>query len=436
MSEQSRHYLVLGAGRSGRAAIELLRRLGARVRVYDRDPRRLEDLPLDVARVSGGALPDLDGYDGVVTSPGIAVPEHPGLMPEIDLAAPHIHTPVIGVTGTNGKSTTVVLTGEMLRRSGLAVPIGGNLGDPLCALVGAPADALVAELSSFQLELARALHVQIGVLLNLAPDHLDRHGSLEAYGEAKARLLALQRATDTLIVNLDDGWARETARRAAGRVLGFSTRTVLERGACLEGEELVLRDPDGRELLRVPREKLSDACRATVENALASMLAASLAGATPEAIRERLECFAGLPHRGRLVCVRRGVRYVDDSKATNPAAAARSLSSQPRGCVWIAGGRNKGLDLATLADAAEGLRAAIFFGESRSALAAAVPNASEIVEVPSLEQAVAAAAERAVRGTTVLLAPACASHDQFASFEERGRRFAELARALPEEAPC
>jgi UDP-N-acetylmuramoylalanine--D-glutamate ligase len=434
MTYEGQNVLVLGLGRSGVAAVRLLRRHGARVSAYDRDPARLGEIEPEVERLSGPTPPNFDAFDRVVTSPGFPAAPHPKLQPEIDVAAPHLKAPLIGITGTNGKSTTAVLIGEMLRRSGLAVPIGGNLGDPLCELVDTPADLLVAELSSFQLEHARVLHVQTGVLLNLAADHLDRHGTLEAYGAAKAKLATLQRQTDTLIVNLDDPWARRVGEGAIARTLGFSA-SPLDHGAFLDGRDLVL-IYDGKELVRLAQEKLSTACRAPVTNALASMLAASVAGATPEAIRAVLESFEGLPHRARLVSLRQRVRYVDDSKATNPTAAATSLASQPQGTIWIAGGRNKGLDFEPLAVAAGGMRAAILFGEARRELAATLEDVIEIVEVESLEEAVKAAAERALPGGTVLLAPACSSFDQFSSFEERGRRFAELVRALPERDPC
>ncbi len=370
----------------------------------------------------------------MVTSPGFPARPHPKLIPEIDLAAPHLSAPLIGVTGTNGKSTTAVLIGEMLRRSGFTVLIGGNLRDPLTSLVGVPADRLVVELSSFQLEHARELRVHVGVLLNLAPDHLERHGTLEAYGAAKARLAALQRRDDTLIVNLDDAWARGVGEGAVAQTLGFSQKSRLAHGAGIDGKDLVLYE-GGQEQLRLASDSLAPACRISVANTLAAMLAAHAAGARREAIRTVSESFEGLPHRAHLVCIRGRVRYVDDSKATNPAAAATSLKSQPSTTLWIAGGRNKGLDFAPLAQAVQNVRTAILFGEAAAELAAAL-GATPLVRVGSLNEAVALAAERALPGDTVLLAPACSSLDQFTSFEERGRRFAELARALPEEAAC
>ena len=435
MTDVEEKILILGMGKSGVAALQLLKREPARITLYDRDPARLEGLGAGIEKLSGPELPELGAFDRIIVSPGIRVPSHPNLQPEIDLAALYLKAPVIGVTGTNGKSTTAVLIGEMLRRSGLAVPIGGNLGDPLCSLVDAPADAVVVELSSFQLEHAAALRVQTGVLLNLSPDHLDRHGSIEAYGAAKARLATLQQAGDSLIVNLDDPWARDVGATAVARTLGFSATERQESGACVEDRDLVLRE-GGREVLRIALEKLSPACRTPIDNALASTLAASVAGASPEAIRALLESFEGLPHRARLVAVRQRVRYVDDSKATNPHAAMISVGSQPQGTIWILGGRNKGLDLSPLAEAAAGTRAIILYGEAATDLAAVFEDAVDVVRVETLDQAVKEASARALPGGTVLLAPACSSFDQFASFEDRGQHFIELTRGLPESSGC
>ena len=423
--------LVLGAGRSGRAALRLLVARGARVTLYDRDPASAADLPDGIECLHGPVPPPFDAFDRVVQSPGVPAAPHPRLVPEVDLAAAELQGPLVGVTGTNGKSTTSVLIGEMLEQSGLSVAVGGNLGTALCELVDEKADWLVAELSSFQLEHARAVRARVAVLLNLAPDHLDRHGSLEAYGRAKARLAELQESAGVLVVNADDSWARGVAERSAARVLRFSTRAPCRPGGFLEGDELVIALPDDAEL-RIPTEALSHASRTPLQNALAAAVTAAACGASPTATRAVLTGFEGLPHRGALVCVRGGVRFVDDSKATNPAAAVQSLAAQPQPIVWIAGGRNKGLDLAALAPAARAVRAALVIGEAAPELADALRPATEVVEVGTLAEAVREAARRAGPGGSVLLAPACTSLDQFASFEERGARFAELARALPD----
>jgi UDP-N-acetylmuramoylalanine--D-glutamate ligase len=433
MSYAGQNVLVLGLARSGRAAVELLLRAGARVCAYDRKPEALAGLPLAVEAFCAEAPPDFARFDKVIASPGVPVAASEKLVPEVDLAAEFLDAPLVGVTGSNGKSTTTVLIGQMLEASGFDTGVGGNLGTPLCALVDRGHTRIVAELSSFQLEHARRLRASVAVLLNLAPDHLDRHTSLAAYGAAKARLAELQREDDWLVVNRDDAWARAVGERSPAHVLGFSIEERLASGACLDGDSIVVAR-DGEIGLRVPLDELSAASRRPVANALAAALAARLAGATPEAIRATLARFEGLPHRLRDVCVRGGVRYVDDSKATNPAAAVASLLAQSAPIVWLAGGRNKGLAFDDLADAAvrARVRRVLVYGESAADLESALAGAVPVERVATLAEAMARATGCALPGDVVLLAPACASFDQFKSFEERGQRFAELARALPD----
>jgi UDP-N-acetylmuramoylalanine--D-glutamate ligase len=421
--------LVLGLGLSGRAACRLLVRLGVEVVGYDRNPDQGHDLEGLAGRLSGPDLPDFDGFARIVQSPGVEVPPDPRVVPEIELAAEHIEAPILGITGTNGKSTTTALVGEMLRESGFKPATGGNLGTPLSELVGAPADRIVAELSSFQLEHAHRFDTAVAVLLNLAPDHLDRHGSVEAYGAAKARLAELQGSDGVTVYNADDPWASEVAGRCSGRTIPFSVQRALPEGASLDGDALRIL-LDGETVLSVALDRLSEAARLPVDNAVASAAAARAAGATHEGIARALERFRGLPHRVRPVCTRGGVRYVDDSKATNPSAAARSLGAQSGRIVWIAGGRNKGLDFAPLRDAVSEVRVAVLCGEAALDLQHVLEGTCQIVLTRTLEEAVNAAAEYARPDDTVLLAPACASHDEFASFEERGKRFEELTLAL------
>jgi UDP-N-acetylmuramoylalanine--D-glutamate ligase len=430
VSRAERTVLVIGLGRSGRAAAELLAREGARVVGYDRDPARLQALPAGVIGVSGDAPPAYDAFDAVIASPGVPLAAHPKLVPEVDLAAERLRAELVGVTGTNGKSTTTVLIGEMLREAGFPTEVGGNLGEPLCALVGRPARLVVAELSSFQLEHARRLRARVAVLLNLTPDHLDRHGSLEAYGRAKAQLARLQRPSDLLVYNRDDPWAREVARTAPARGLPFSEREPLPEGASLVQDAIVVRE-GGSPRLHIPLAALAPACRTPAANALAASTAALALGASPDAVARVLARFAGLPHRVERVCLRGGVEFVNDSKGTNPAATAATLCALPRPAWWLAGGRNKGLDFAPLREALGRVRGAILFGESAPELHSALEDLIPIERVATLEQAVARAAARAKPGEWVLLSPACASFDQFASFEERGERFASLARSLP-----
>jgi len=430
MSYAGRSVLVVGMGRSGRAAGALLAREGARVTAYDRNPERLENLGFAATPVSTPEPPDFDAFDAVVASPGIPLPAHPRLVPEIDLAFPHLRAPVVAVTGTNGKSTTTTLIAEMLTRAGLSCTAGGNIGTALCTLVDRDLDWIVAELSSFQIEHARRFAPRVAVLLNLAPDHLDRHGSVEAYAAAKGRLAELVPADGVLVANLDDAWAAAAAATSPREVFPFSALRVLEQGASVAGNSLVVRR-GGSTRLEISIDALAPSCRMLIENALAASAAAVVAGAKPDAIAAVLRDFKGLPHRVEHVCTRRGVEYVNDSKATNPAAAVVALRAQ-RAPVWLlAGGLNKGLDFAPLAHAAAGTRGAFVFGQAAADLAAALAGVTDVVRTETLEQAVREAAARAQPGDVVLLAPACASFDQFTSFEDRGARFAGYARALP-----
>jgi UDP-N-acetylmuramoylalanine--D-glutamate ligase len=426
-----RETLVVGAGRSGRAAGALLRRMDARVHVYDRDPAALRELGFDAETLSGDRLPSFDDFDWIVQSPGVPVPSHPRLLPEVDLAAALLRAPLVCITGSNGKSTTTTLIAEMLRVSGLRVALGGNLGTPLCALVdeAESADWVVAELSSFQLEHARRVHARVAVLLNLAPNHFDRHRDLTEYAAAKERLAELQRADDTLVVNLDDDWARGVAERSTASALGASLgrrpADAMLRDAHLE---VVL---DGATWLRTPLASLAPACRRYPLNALTAALAAATAGATAEAVERTLVGFDGLPHRAQRVAVLRGVTWVNDSKATSPAAAIGSVAAESAPVVWLLGGVNKGIDLRSLVPTARRARSAIAFGKAGDEIAEALHGATDVVRVPHLADAVREAAARAQPGDVVLLAPACASFDEFRNYEERGERFAALVRSLP-----
>ena len=435
MKLAGRHALVLGAGRSGRAAATLLRRSGARVCIYDRDAAALDELGElggNIEVVTGDEAPSIDAFDCAVASPGIPVLPHPKLLPEVDLAAIFLRAPLVGVTGTNGKSTTTLLIAEMLRASGKSVAVGGNIGTPLCSLVDAEVDVVVAELSSFQLEYAQRLTAHVAVLLNLAADHLDRHGDLAHYGAAKERLAALQGPDDFLVTNADDAWASAVAKRSVAHQRRFGVQPHAGRSAFCDADAVVFRaEPDSGPDLRVPLPTLSPSCRHPIANSLAAGTAALRAGATFAGVSGALQQFAGLEHRHRLIATRSGVQYIDDSKATNPAAAAASLQGQTRPVWWLAGGRNKNLDFGPLAGAVERVREALLFGEAREELAAALGDSVAVQLFPDLDQAVAYAAERAAPGEVVLLSPACASFDQFASFEARGVHFARVVRDLP-----
>lgn len=429
--------LVLGLGVSGRSAANFCARRGAAVVAADeRDAAALgalADLDASVERRLGQPFPALSDFDLIVPSPGVPRERwegHERVWGDVELAFRALPVPIVAITGTNGKSTTLRLTAAMLQAAGLRAGAGGNVGEAALALVGDALDVAVLEVSSFQLEATESFRPKVAVILNLAPDHLDRHGSFERYAEAKARILSQQSGDDVSVLCFDDPAVRALADRVRGRVLPFCQRGPLERGAWLDAGAAVLRLTD-EPPRRIPLDELRLPGAHNRMNVLAALLASAAVGADPTLAAKALPGFAGLPHRMQTVATRAGVSWVDDSKATNPAAALRALRGVAGPLVWIAGGRDKGLDFSDLAEAAEGrVRAAVLIGESASKLAGLLSGRVPTRVADSIESAVGVAAGLAAPGDTVLLAPACASHDQFRSFEERGERFAAAARHL------
>jgi UDP-N-acetylmuramoylalanine--D-glutamate ligase len=414
--------LVLGLARSGEAAARALRAQGDTVIGYDRK-RDLDDAVLGRLKALGvevhlGEEDEtlLSGIDVVIKSPGV-----PGEMPlvagararglpvwsEIELAARLLPNPLIGVTGTNGKTTTTALLGEIFRAAGRPVEVAGNIGRPLSSLVHSVADAawVVCELSSFQLEDVESLRPQVAVLLNLEPDHLDRHPTFDAYREAKLRLFARQTEDDVAVVP-----------RGFRPVPGGARRVEFSGDDELPGP-LRLRGAHNR------------------ENAAAATVAARAVGIPDEAIGRALQSFAGVEHRIEDVGVVRGVRYVNDSKATNVAAALRALASFDEPLHVILGGLGKHESYAPLAAALSSDDRAYLIGTAAPEIAAALDDSGAAYEqAGDLASALSAAAVAAREGDVVLLSPACASFDQFESFEQRGDVFRTLVAELAEAA--
>jgi UDP-N-acetylmuramoylalanine--D-glutamate ligase len=430
-----RRVLVLGLGVSGRSAAAFCAARGARVTAADeRDASALPGLDALDGRIElrvGAPFPDPADYDLVVPSPGIPPARYRGrarrVLGDIELAWRALAVPIVAVTGTNGKSTTTRLIEAMLCEAGLRARAAGNLGPPALGLVGAPLDVAVLEVSSFQLESVESFRPAVAVVLNVTPDHFDRHPSFADYVAAKRRILAAQRPDDVAVLGVDDPTVRAMRDTAPGRVLAFSTREPVSEGAWLDAGDAVLR-LRGASPLRLPLAGLPPQ---PPENRLAALCAVAALGADPAKAWRALAHFRGLPHRLELVARRAGALFVDDSKATNPAAALRALASFHETLVWIGGGRAKGLDLRELADAvATRARAAILLGESAAELERALAGRLPVERVASIEEATQRAARHARPGDVVLLAPGCASLDQFRSYEERGDRFRAAARDL------
>lgn len=441
--------VVVGAARSGIAAAELLARKGARVTLTE-TRKSLQALPrlrdAGVAVELGGHRPEtLARAELVVLSPGVS-PRLPAVaevrrrgtpvISEVELAARWLRGPIVAVTGTKGKSTTTVLAGRMFDADGRRTLVGGNVGTALSSQVEASAPDVVhvVEVSSFQLELTRTFHPRIAVLLNLAPDHIDRHGSFDAYVAAKARIFANQTAEDTMVINADDPLVLDLARRGRARQMRFAVSSHLDDGVLLSGESVVHRSPDGeRRLLPVSAVRLPG--RHLLSDVLAASAAASAAGVSAAAIERAVRAFDGCEHTLEPAGEVGGVRFVNDSKATNVLAARAAIECHERGVVVILGGRFKGGDLAELAPAlAARARAVVAIGEARGRIRAELGAAVEVNEAPTLRAAVRAAYALARGKGTVLLAPACASLDMFDDYAQRGRVFKEEVARLEQEA--
>lgn len=443
---------VFGLARSGRAAVEALALRGVHVIGTDvKGAEELSGLPEheNVLYALGGH-PDtvLEGVDLVVVSPGIpliapifdaARARGIAVVSEIELASRLLPGTVVAITGTNGKSTTTALAAALLRDAGVdAVPCG-NFGTPWISYAGkgdalAPMRTWVVELSSYQLEAIRRFAPDVAVHLNLTPDHLDRYRSLDDYGAAKARIFENQNDAQIAVLNGDDGRVKRIRTRA--RRFVFSRTETPRLGAWLK-DGLFLADVTGKgPRLIAKREDLALPGAHNAENALAALAATLPLGVTPESAVQTLRTFRGLPHRTQLVRVRAGVSYYDDSKGTNVDATLKSLEGFGDGRVTlILGGKDKGDDFARLAPlAALKARRVLTIGAAGEAIAKALSGMPglEVVRSETLEKAVEEAARGGRDGDVVLLSPACASFDQFKSYEHRGERFEALVRALPE----
>lgn len=437
-----RRVVVFGAGRSGLAAANLLASRGLHVTLTDiRSSSELgidERLSHSVRRAFGGHPEDLlDDVDTVVVSPGIpptvpllrkAVRLGIPLISEIELAFRYLEGRVIAITGTNGKSSTTSLIGEILRKGGLDPVVAGNIGVPLTSQIRTgPADYVV-ELSSFQLESVETFRADVAVLLNITPDHLDRYRSMDDYAAAKYRIFRNQTSRDHAIVNASD--PRTAHPDVPADVWRFSSSRPVVPGAWLEGEWLVLDVGGG--LARIPRSALRLRGESNVENALAAWLAARACGVSDAAAAAAFESFEGLPHRMRNVAQLNGVEWINDSKGTNVDATLKSLAGFPDGSViLILGGKSKGDDFTRLRESVrEKARHVLTIGAAAQEIEQALRGAADVIPAGTMEVAVTKARDLAQRGDTVLLSPSCASFDQYENFERRGEHFEQLVHGL------
>ncbi len=448
----SKHIVVVGLGRSGVAAARFLANRGARVTVTDRAPESdlkdavaaLADLPvrMTLGRHDAG---DFATADMVVLSPGVPhtlpmlEPAWANGIPvigEMELAAAFIEEPILAITGTNGKTTTTTLVGEMLKKSGKRVFVGGNIGTPLIGYADGGhtrADVLVVETSSFQLDTIAEFRPDTAVMLNITDDHLDRYPGFSAYAQSKWRIFENQQSGDIAIINAMDTAAKAMMEkyppRARKRV--YSDRAVAD-GAQIIGDEIRIFE-DGRETGRFSLKKTICAEPHNRENMAAACLAALSHGAPYEAVQQTIDDFKGLAHRMEPAGTIRGVYFVNDSKATNVDAVKRALASFSTPVVLIMGGQNKKGDFTGLKSAVrEKVRTLVAMGQAKDEIVTALAGDPEnnVIEADSMEEAVEAALDAALPGDTVLLSPACASFDMFDSYVHRGNRFREIVKGL------
>lgn len=440
---QGKRVLVVGLGESGKAAVRFFRSRGARVTVADR--RSAAELEgaieefrgLDVEFALGEHSQDVFlSQDLIVPSPGVpwdlsqlisAREEGIHVAGELETASRELRGRVVGVTGTNGKTTTTALIGHIFKTAGLTTEIGGNIGRPVLDLVETATDSTwnVLELSSFQLEAMSSFRCRIAVVLNVTPDHLDRHGTFDAYAGAKARILAPQQADDFAVLNQDDATCRTFEKFVKGRTIWFSrTRPLAEGISASEG--WIRRD--GR---RVCSTELPIRGTHNLENALAAVGAASAAGIGDETIARGLASFQPVEHRLEFVRRLDGVDYYNDSKATNVDAAIKALESFDQGVWLILGGRDKKSDYTALEPAMKGrVKEALLIGEAAVQIREQLDAATPLTDCGTLQAAVERAHRQAAEGDVVLLSPACASFDQFENYGQRGREFKRIVNAL------
>jgi len=437
-SVEDKRVTVAGAARSGLAAAELLARRGAHVTLSEGRaelPEAEHLRALGVTLELGGHLREtFTGADLVVLSPGVppelavvqaARDRGVPVIAEIELASRWLKGRVIAITGTKGKSTTTALTGRMLEAAGLKVTVGGNIGAPLSSQVGesTPDTFHVVEASSFQLEQIDTFRPWIAVMLNFSPDHLDRHPSVEAYGAAKARIFENQEATDFAVINADDPAVLELARRGRAARRPFARSRAIDRGTVVDAGWIVDR-AGGADLRLVPLDAIHLLGPHLVADVMAAATVGAIAGASPQAMTAAVDGFHGLEHAMELVAEFQGVRFVNDSKATNVESALRSIESFERDLVPIIGGKFKGGDLRLLRDPLKArARAVVAIGEARPLVREALADLVAVHEADSFADAIAQAYALAKPSGVVLLAPACASFDMFRDYAERGRRF-------------
>jgi UDP-N-acetylmuramoylalanine--D-glutamate ligase len=445
----NKRVLVVGLGRSGVASALFLQSHGAKVTVSDSKPEDQLRQEIPVLLDHGIAVETgrhgertFQNQDLIVVSPGVPVDAQPlvqaralgeTVIGEVELAAEFLAGPIVAITGSNGKTTTTTLVGEIFAKSGMKTLVGGNIGTPAISLVekGTPETISVLEVSSFQLETIRTFRPKVAAVLNVTPDHLDRHRTFEAYAAAKARVFENQQKQDFAVLNADDPTCVSMAANIKPQVFWFNRKREVDQGAFVrQGSVLLRRDGAEHEIMPVSEIPLKGAHN--VENVLAAICTAELMGCSPGAIRNAVRAFKAVEHRLQYVTTVRGVEYYNDSKATNVDATIKALESFPGKIHLILGGKDKGSDYTVLNGLLrERVKFVYTIGAAAEKIQKHIAGATKIVPSGTMENAVSQATANAQPGDVVLLAPACASFDQFQNYEHRGRVFKELVLALP-----
>ena len=447
MELNDKRVLVVGLGKSGVASALFLKEHGARVTVSDTksgDELRNEiPVLLDhgiTVETGGHGERTFKGQDLIVVSPGIPVDAPPlqqarslgePVIGEIELAAQFLPGPTIAITGSNGKTTTTTLASEIMIAGGLPTLVGGNIGTPAISLASraTPETVIVLEVSSFQLETIQTFHPKIAVVLNVTPDHLDRHRTLEVYVNAKARIFENQRGDDFAILNADDPICVEMAGRTKASVFWFSRQKEVKQGAWVRDGSIVFRQGEQQqEIMLASQIPLKGSHN--LENVLAAICAGALMKCPPEKVREAVQNFKAVEHRLEFVAAIRGVDFYNDSKATNVDATIKAIESFPANIHLILGGKDKGSDYSVLNNLLkQRVKRVYTIGAAAGKIESQIKNV-EVVHAETLDNALRKASAVAQPGDIVLLAPACASFDQFKNYEERGRAFKEIVKAL------
>jgi UDP-N-acetylmuramoylalanine--D-glutamate ligase len=446
---KNKRVLVVGLGKSGIAAARFLKARGAQVTVSDIRPAGLiSELP---ALLDAGIMVETGSHglltfrrqDLIVVSPGVPsnTPELTTvramgipIIGEMELGSEFLQGQIVAITGSNGKTTTTTLIGEILKASGEPTLVGGNIGRPVVDMVAesTPESWSVLEVSSFQLETIERFHPRIALVLNITPDHLDRHGSFEAYAAAKTRITENQTADDFLVLNAEDEPTKLVAAKTKAQIYWFSPRRQVKQGAFVHGESILFRAKEGGEVEPImPVAEIPLAGAHNVENVLAAVCAARLAGVEAHVIREAVAAFHAVEHRLEFVRELNGVRWFNDSKATNVDATAKAVESFPSGIWLILGGKDKDSDYSTLSLLLRArVKAVITIGSAAEKIESHLAGVVKIERAGTMDRAVTWAQKEAKSGDVVLLAPACASFDQFENYEHRGRVFKQLVGAL------